>query len=142
MWLAIALAVIWGGIFVAGSYRCSVRHRRRRGGAPPWSHQYDARGLGQDIAEAHAASRAAAIHRHRRYHVHGLDHGEIAERECGGGRSRQGLYAHRRRRHTWAWHRNPARSTAEVPKPLGMCADRVILRGVIKCFSKCGSCQN
>ena len=25
---------------------------------------------------------------------------------------------------------------------LGMCADRVILRGVIKCFSKCGSCQN
>ena len=81
MWLAIALAVIWGGIFVAGSYRCSVRHRRRRGGAPPWSHQYDARGLGQDIAEAHAASRAAAIHRHRRYHVHGLDHGEIAERE-------------------------------------------------------------
>jgi hypothetical protein len=29
-----------------------------------------------------------------------------------------------------------------VPKPLGMCADRVILRGVIECFSKCGSCQN
>jgi len=80
MCIAIALAVIWGGIFVAGSYRCSVRHRRRRGGAPPWSHKYDARGLGQDIAEAHAASRAAAIHRHRRYHVHGLDHGEIAER--------------------------------------------------------------
>ena len=82
MWLAIALAVIWGSIFVVGSYRCSVRHRRRRGGAPPWSHQYDARGLGQHIAEAHAASRAAAIHRHRRYHVHGLDYGEIAEREC------------------------------------------------------------
>ena len=83
MWLAIALAVIWGSIFVVGSYRCSVRHRRRRGGTPPWSHQYDARGLGQHIAEAHAASRAAAIHRHRRYHVRGLDHGEIAERECG-----------------------------------------------------------
>ena len=36
------------------------RHRRRRGGAPPWFHQYDARGLGQHIAAAHAASRAAA----------------------------------------------------------------------------------
>ena len=111
MWLAIALAVIWGSIFVVGSYRCYVRHRRRRGGAPPWSHQYDARGLWQHIAEAHAASRAAAIHRHRRYHVNGLDYCEIAEREC-------------------CWHRNPVRSTAEVPKPLGMCADRVILRGV------------
>jgi hypothetical protein len=28
------------------------------------------------------------------------------------------------------------------PKSLGICADRVILRGVIKCFSNCGSCQN
>ena len=64
--------------------RCSSdRHRRRRGGAAPWPHQYDARGLGQHIAEAHAASRAAAIHRHHRYHVHGLDHGEITERERG-----------------------------------------------------------
>jgi hypothetical protein len=44
--------------------------------------------------------------------------------------------------HDWAWHRNPARSTAEVPNSLGMCADRVILRGVIKRFSKRGSCQN
>jgi len=75
--------------------RCSPdRHRRRRGGAPPWFHQYDARGLGQHIAAAHAASRAAAIHRHRRYHVHGLDHGKITERECGDGRSQQDLYAY------------------------------------------------
>jgi hypothetical protein len=64
--------------------RCSPdRHRGRRGGAPPWSHQYDARGLGQHIAKTHAASRAAAIHRHRCYHAHGLDHGEITDKERG-----------------------------------------------------------
>ena len=78
------------------------RHRRRRGGAPPWFHQYDARGLGQHIAAAHAASRAAAIHRHRRYHVHGLDHGKITERECGDGRSQQDLYAYWQRQHDCA----------------------------------------
>jgi hypothetical protein len=57
------------------------RHRRRRGGAPPWSHQYDARRLGQYIPEPHASSRAAAIYSDHRHHVDGLDHGEKIKRE-------------------------------------------------------------
>jgi hypothetical protein len=36
-----------------------------------WAHQHDAR-IGHHTAKAHAASRADAIHRYRRYHVHAL----------------------------------------------------------------------
>ena len=35
-------------------------------------------GSRQHLAEADAAARAAAIRRHRRHHVHDLDHGEDA----------------------------------------------------------------
>jgi len=78
-------AVGHGQLHVA---RCSPDcRRRRRCGAPAWFHQYDAWGLGQHIPTTHAASRAAAIHRHHRYHVDGLDHGEIIKRKTRPGRS-------------------------------------------------------
>ncbi len=56
--------------------------RDRRGRVRPTArpHQHDARRLRQYLAEAHAAARAFAVHRHRRHHVHGVDYVEMSRR--------------------------------------------------------------
>ena len=51
-------------------------------------------GSRQYLAEADAAARLAASHRHRRYHADALVHGEIAAPHHG--RPQQDLYPHRR----------------------------------------------
>src|SRR5438270_12273977 len=91
-------------------------------------------GSGNNIAKTHAASRAAAIHRHRCYHVDGLDHGEITDKE-------RGLFVLNEiytrtgdDSTTCAWHRQAAQYALRIATQrstrsmLGMCADRVILR--------------
>src|SRR6516164_5120150 len=58
------------------------RDWRRRGRFAARPHQYDAGRLAEPLAAADAASRIAAIRRHRRYHVHAVDHGEVATRSA------------------------------------------------------------
>ena len=59
------------------AFHGSDRHRRCRGGAVSWPHQYDARRIAEHFAAADADARLAAIRRRHCHHGDDLDHGAL-----------------------------------------------------------------